>query len=70
MDIEMLSDSEEHEIIESEYGSEHFSQKDERESYRSDSISLIQSADPRESLIKRDFKFDSPNIKAQNLSNI
>jgi|LauGreDrversion4_2_1035121.scaffolds.fasta_scaffold653535_1 hypothetical protein len=32
MDIEMLSESEEQEIMESEYGSEHFSQNEDRES--------------------------------------
>jgi hypothetical protein len=66
MDIEMLSESEEQEIMDSEYGSEHFSQNEDRESYRSDSIPLIQSLDPRESSIYRDIIFDSPNLRVQN----
>ena len=66
MDIEMLSESEEQEIMDSEYGSEHFSQNGDRESYRSDSISLIQSLDQRESSIYRDIIFDSPNLRVEN----
>ena len=66
MDIEMLSESEEQEIMDSEYGSEHFSHNGDRESYRSDSISLIKSLDPRESSIYRDIIFDSPNLRVEN----